>query len=242
MRLDKYLVEARKGSRKEIQSMIKKGYVTVNGSKSVVAKQQIREDEAKVCLLGQPVFYQKNHYYLLNKPAGVISATEDKSDRTVMDCLSKSDQRDDLFPVGRLDKDTEGLLLLTTDGVLAHQLLSPKKHVDKEYQATIHGIVTEEDVQNFSAGIRLKDDFLCKSASLTILKISEEKGESNISLVIQEGKFHQVKRMFEAVNKKVIYLKRVRMGSLVLDEALGLGEYRPLTQEEILLLKKNKKS
>lgn len=179
------------------------------------------------------MIYQKFYYYLLHKPQGVVSATEDARDQTVIDLLKEEDYRTDLFPVGRLDKDTEGLLLLTNDGQLAHRLLSPKKHVDKEYFAEIEGLVTEEDVQIFASGFALTNDEQVKPSKLLIDEINEANQTSKIRLVIQEGKFHQVKRMFEAVDKRVVYLKRLRMGSLVLDEQLPLGAYRPLTETEL---------
>ena len=178
---------------------------------------------------GQMVAYAEYEYYMLNKPAGVVSATEDKNDSTVLDLIDEK-QRKDLFPVGRLDKDTEGLLLITNDGELAHQLLSPKKHVDKVYFARIDGKVTEEDVRRFAEGLEIGEEKPTLPAHLEILKREEI---SEIRLTIREGKFHQVKRMFHAVGKEVIYLKRLQMGSLVLDPRLALGEYRELTGQEL---------
>ena len=166
---------------------------------------------------------------MLYKPAGVISATKDDRDKTVLDLITDK-KRNDLFPVGRLDKDTEGLLLITNDGELAHRLLSPKKHVDKVYYAKVQGKVDESDVKAFADGVDIGDDTPTKSADLRILKSEEE---SEIELTITEGRFHQVKRMFHAVGKEVIYLKRLSMGSLVLDKTLTKGEYRSLTEEEI---------
>ena len=166
---------------------------------------------------------------MLHKPAVVISATKDDRDKTVLDLITDK-KRNDLFPVGRLDKDTEGLLLITNDGELAHRLLSPKKHVDKVYYAKVQGKVDESDVKAFADGVDIGDDTLAKSADLRILKSEEE---SEIELTITEGRFHQVKRMFHAVGKEVIYLKRLSMGSLALDKTLTKGEYRSLTEEEI---------
>ena len=166
---------------------------------------------------------------MLYKPAGVISATKDDRDKTVLDLITDK-KRNDLFPVGRLDKDTEGLLLITNDGELAHRLLSPKKHVDKVYYAKVQGKVDESDVKAFADGVDIGDDTPTKSADLRILKSEEE---SEIELTITEGRFHQVKRMFHAVGKEVIYLKRLSMGSLDLDKTLTKGEYRSLTEEEI---------
>ncbi|MCA5012013.1 MULTISPECIES: pseudouridine synthase [unclassified Enterococcus] len=233
MRLDKFLAEAGVGSRKEVKLLLKKNLVTVNEQPVKDGKLHIDEYQDIVLFAGERVSYQKFYYYLLHKPQGVVSATEDARDQTVIDLLKEEDYRTDLFPVGRLDKDTEGLLLLTNDGQLAHRLLSPKKHVDKEYFAEIEGLVTEEDVQIFASGFALTNGEQVKQSKLLIDEINEANQTSKIRLVIQEGKFHQVKRMFEAVDKRVVYLKRLRMGSLVLDEHLPLGAYRPLTETEL---------
>ncbi|MTD41930.1 pseudouridine synthase [Erwinia sp. CPCC 100877] len=238
MRLDKFLADVELGSRKEVKQLLKKGLITVNNQIVKDGKQQINEQQDQITFADEVLVYQRYYYYLLNKPQGVISATEDKKDQTVIDLLKDEDYRADLFPVGRLDKDTEGLLLLTNDGQLAHRLLSLKKHVDKEYFAKIQGIVTEEDVQRFATGFLLLNGEQVKPSKLMIKTIDLDASTSDIQLVIQEGKFHQVKRMFEAVDKKVIYLKRLRMGSLWLDETLELGEYRLLTEAELRLLEK----
>jgi 16S rRNA pseudouridine516 synthase len=229
MRLDKYLADMSVGTRSEVKKYIRQGKVTVDGI--VVQEPERKVDVAKetVYFNGQAVNYQEYEYYMLNKPAGVVSATEDKRDKTVLDLID-SKCRKDLFPVGRLDKDTEGLLLITNDGELAHRLLAPKKHVDKVYYAKVEGVVTEEDVEKFSQGVSIGENEMTKPAVLKILVPDEI---SEIELTIQEGKFHQVKRMFEAVDKKVIYLKRLSMGTLRLDESLALGEYRKLTKEEL---------
>ncbi|MBO0468185.1 pseudouridine synthase [Enterococcus plantarum] len=240
MRLDKFLAETGVGSRKEAKQLLKKNLVTVNDEIVKDGKTQIDEKQDIIKFAGEELTYQKYYYYLLHKPQGVISATEDKWDQTVIDLLKDEDYREDIFPVGRLDKDTEGLLLLTNDGQLAHQLLSPKKHVDKEYFAIIQGIVTEEDIRHFAAGFALTDKEQVKPSELIIESVDETNEQSKIRLTIQEGKFHQVKRMFEAVDKKVVYLKRLRMGSLWLDEELILGEYRTLTEEELEKLKLNR--
>lgn len=237
MRLDKFLAETGVGSRKEAKQLLKKSMVTVNDQVIKEGKTQIDEKQDVVKFAGEKLTYQKYYYYMLHKPQEVISATEDKWDQTVIDLLHDEDFREDLFPVGRLDKDTEGLLLLTNDGQLAHQLLSPKKHVDKEYFAEVAGIVTEEDIDLFAAGFALTNKELLKPSHLTIEAVDEQNQLSKIRLIIQEGKFHQVKRMFEAVDKKVVYLKRLRMGSLWLDENLALGEYRELTAAELEGLK-----
>ena len=176
-------------------------------------------------------------YLMMNKPQGVLSATEDANDQTVVDLLEFEDARYEPFPVGRLDKDTEGFVLLTNNGKLAHELLSPKKHVPKTYYAKVEGTVTEEDVNTFKQGVTLDDGYVTKPAELKVLK-SDQKSE--IELTITEGKFHQVKRMFIAVGKKVIYLKRLSIGPLQLDKTLALGEYRELTETEIEQLENRK--
>jgi 16S rRNA pseudouridine516 synthase len=177
---------------------------------------------------------------MMHKPPGLVSATEDKRDETVVDILQPEDRLFEPFPVGRLDKDTEGLLLLTNDGTLSHQLLSPKKHVQKLYYAKINGEVTEKTIKQFEAGVTLDDEYVTKPA---ILKILEAGPVSEIEIIITEGKFHQIKRMFEAVEMEVTYLKRLQMGSLKLDEDLQLGEYRELSDEELnSLIEDTKKS
>lgn len=229
MRLDKYLADMGIGTRSEVKQYIKKSKVKVNNEVIRDPNSKIIVGEDQVQYNGTDVSYVHYEYYMLNKPAGVVSATEDKHQKTVIDLLTTS-QRKDLFPVGRLDRDTEGLLLITNDGDLAHSLLSPKKHVDKTYYAKVEGLVTNEDVSAFAEGLQVDEEFKAMPAKLTIVNAGDI---SEILLVIQEGKFHQVKRMFEAVGKKVIYLKRMTMGSLQLDESLQPGEYRELTQEEI---------
>lgn len=229
IRLDKFLADMGAGTRAEVKKYIRQGMVEVDGVIVKSPETKVDIDTQKVLCQGKPIVYEHFVYYMLNKPAGVVSATTDKQDRTVIE-LIKDKKRKDLFPVGRLDKDTEGLLLITNDGELAHRLLSPKKHVDKVYYAKIQGKVTEEDVSTFANGVSLGCGEEAKPAKLEIL-VSDEISE--IKLTIQEGKFHQVKRMFEEVHKKVIYLKRLSMGTLQLDEHLKLGEYRLLTKEEI---------
>ena len=229
MRLDKYLAEMGVGTRQEVKKQIRQGKAAVNGTVVKAADTKIDETSDEVTICGRNISYVSYEYYMLNKPAGVVSATEDRRDTTVID-LIKEKKRKDLFPVGRLDKDTEGLLLITNDGELAHRLLSPKKHVDKVYYAKVQGKVDESDVKAFADGVDIGDDTPAKSADLRILKSGEE---SEIELTITEGRFHQVKRMFHAVGKEVIYLKRLSMGSLALDKTLTKGEYRSLTEEEI---------
>lgn len=231
MRLDKYLAEMGVGTRQKVKKQIRQGKAAVNGTVVKAADTKIDETSDEVTICGRNISYVSYEYYMLNKPAGVVSATEDRRDTTVID-LIKEKKRKDLFPVGRLDKDTEGLLLITNDGDLAHRLLAPKKHVDKVYYAKVAGIVTEEDVKRFAEGIDIgaEEEEMTRPAKLDIMKSAEE---SEIRLTIHEGKFHQVKRMFLAVGKEVTYLKRERMGTLCLDENLKPGEYRLLTEEEI---------
>ncbi|QSB10629.1 pseudouridine synthase [Lysinibacillus sp. FSL K6-0075] len=236
MRLDKLLANMGYGSRKEVKQLLKQKAVTVDGAYVKDAALHVDPEQQMVSVFGERVVYTEFVYFMMNKPPGVISATEDLRDETVIDLLEPLQQHFQPFPVGRLDKDTEGLLLLTNDGVLAHNLLSPKKHVPKVYYAQIEGVVTEEDVEKFANGVELDDGYVTKPGKLVILKSAQQ---SEIELMIQEGKFHQVKRMFEAVGKRVTYLKRISMGSLTLDENLALGEYRELTTEELNGLQNN---
>lgn len=229
IRLDKYLADMGMGTRSELKKMIRSGRVQIDGVPVKKPEEKVDIESQTVTLDGKNVAYQAMEYYMLHKPSGVVSATKDKKEKTVLD-LIEGQKRKDLFPVGRLDKDTEGLLLITNDGTLAHRLLAPGKHVDKVYYAKIDGKVTKEDVIRFSEGVDIGDEDLTLPAKLEILTSAEE---SEILLTIQEGRFHQVKRMFESVGKKVTYLKRMSMGSLILDENLKKGEYRPLTKEEI---------
>ncbi|MBE1554347.1 pseudouridine synthase [Sporosarcina limicola] len=233
MRLDKLLSNMGFGSRKEVRILLKKGTVRLNAEPIKDATAHINLEYDEVTVLGERVVYKEFIYLMMNKPQGVLSATEDRKDRTVIDLLDAENRRFEPFPVGRLDKDTEGFLLLTNDGKLTHNLLSPKKGVSKTYFAHIDGIVTNDDIERFAEGVTLEDGYLTKPGKLVILKSADV---SEIELTITEGKFHQVKRMFEAVNKKVIYLKRLSMGPLALDENLILGSYRELTKEELKLL------
>lgn len=233
MRIDKMLANLGFGSRKEVKKMLRNGMVTVNDELVKDGKQHINPEKDIVTLNGEVVEYKEFIYLLMNKPPGVISATEDAVDETVIDLLDLEDVIFKPFPVGRLDKDTEGLLLLTNDGQLAHRLLSPKRNVPKTYFAVIEGEVTASDVLKFQEGVILDDGYQTKPGKLVILKTGQL---SDIELTITEGKFHQVKRMFQAVGKRVIYLKRISMGPLTLDEDLALGEYRELTEEEVNLL------
>ncbi|REE84383.1 16S rRNA pseudouridine516 synthase [Paenibacillus taihuensis] len=235
MRLDKLLSNMGFGTRSEIRKVVKQGRVTVDGAVVKDFGLNLDPDSQTVMIDDEKVIYKDTIYVMLNKPQGVISATEDTRDRTVIDLLDPDDQVLQPFPVGRLDKDTEGLLLLTNDGKLAHDLLSPKKHVPKTYEAIVHGDVDASDQEAFAEGVTLDDGYKTMPAKLIIgEKESREDGiYSRITLTIHEGKFHQVKRMFEAVGKKVVYLRRISMGPLALDESLPLGSYRPLTEAEL---------
>ena len=234
-RIDKILSNLGYGTRKDLKKILKNGMVQVNGITIKDSAMKVDPEKDKIVINGEEIFYREFIYLMMNKPAGVISATFDNKDETVIDLLEVEHQVFEPFPVGRLDKDTVGLLLLTNDGDLNHRLISPKWKVDKVYFAKINQKVTEEDIEKFKHGITLDDGYRCKEAILEIQKASEEGSE--IVLTIQEGKFHQVKRMFEAVGKKVTYLKRIEFGTLPLDEDLEEGEYRELTEEEIAILK-----
>ncbi|MBC1475587.1 rRNA pseudouridine synthase [Listeria grandensis] len=234
MRLDKLLANSGFGSRTEVKQLLKTGAVMVNDVRVKEAKCQVKEESDRVEVNGETVQYAEFTYLMMNKPPGVVSATEDNWDETVIDLLDARDRAKKPFPVGRLDKDTEGLLLISNDGVLAHNLLSPKKHVDKTYVAKVDGVVTEDDIAIFKEGVTISDNYTCKPAVLEV--IQTEGGTSEAQITIQEGKFHQVKRMFEAVNKQVTYLKRLQMGPLKLDPTLALGEYRMLTEAELQTL------
>lgn len=232
-RIDKILSNLGYGSRSEIKKYCKQGSVVVNGSEVSNPGTQVDTENDEILFNGEEVIYREYIYLMMNKPDGYVSATTDKYDPTVLDLIDLSYLAFEPFPVGRLDKDTEGLLVLTNDGKLSHRVLSPKKHVPKTYYAKIDGVVTEEDVEAFLEGVVLDDGYKTMPSQLNILKSDDE---SEIELTIHEGKFHQVKRMFESVGKKVVYLKRLSMGNLKLDESLELGEYRELTDEEIKLI------
>ena len=232
-RIDKILSNLGYGSRSELKKLCKSGLVKVNGKVINNPGVQVDVENDEILFDGEKVVYKEFIYLMLNKPDGYISATFDKRDPIVLDLIDKEDLIFEPFPVGRLDKDTEGLLVLTNDGQLAHRVLSPKKHVPKTYYAKIEGVVTEEDVKAFAEGVILDDGYETMPAELEILKSDEI---SEIELTIHEGKFHQVKRMFESVGKKVVYLKRLSMGKLKLDEGLALGEYRELTEEEVKMI------
>lgn len=232
MRIDKYLANMNVGSRKEVHQLIKKGLVDVNGKAIKTPKEKINEDDV-VTVNGEKVAYQKYHYFLLNKPIGVLSATEDRSQKTVISLLKPEDRYQGIAPVGRLDKDTTGLLLLTNDGQLNHELLAPNKHVAKVYQAQIAGVADDETVKTFASGMTLGDGTKLKPAKLKILKQDRENATSEIEIEISEGKYHQIKRMFGAVGMKVMALDRLAMGKLCLPADLKRGKYVELSLDEI---------
>ncbi|NOU86777.1 pseudouridine synthase [Paenibacillus sp. LMG 31460] len=237
-RLDKILAHVGIGTRSELKRLAKEGAIFVNGVKVKDSGMQVNPDTDIITVNGEPVLYREFVYLMMNKPQGVVSATEDNRDRTVVDLLDKAYAPFEVFPVGRLDKDTEGFLLLTNDGKLAHNLLSPRKHVPKTYFAKVEWEVSESDREAFSQGVTLDDGYETLPGILKILKTGKESEDepSEIELTIMEGKFHQVKRMFQAVGKKVVYLKRISMGPLALDPSLELGQVRELSKDELLAL------
>ncbi len=239
LRIDKMLSNSGVGSRKQIKTDARKGFVEVNGTIEKDSSKIIDTETDTVKYKGEVIKYTQYIYLMMNKPRGVVSATEDNYDKTVIDLLDDEEKFYEPFPVGRLDKDSEGLLLITNDGKLAHELLSPRKHVDKTYYVEVAEEITEDDVRAFEEGVILKEDnYKTLPAKLQIM----ESGYPSICLVtIREGKFHQLKRMFNAVNNEVTYLKRISMGALKLDEPLKTGQYRHLTEEEINLLRQENK-
>jgi 16S rRNA pseudouridine516 synthase len=234
VRIDKWLSNMGFGSRKEVKKILKSGAVSINGQTVKDPKIQAVPNQDQVIVHGEESIYREFIYLMMNKPQGVISATEDSQHETVVDLLDIEEQSFEPFPVGRLDIDTEGLLILTNDGQLAHSLLSPKKHVPKTYFAKIDGTVPNGTDEAFQDGVILDDGYKTKPARLEV--VSEGTDESEILLTITEGKFHQVKRMFEAVGRKVVFLKRIQMGNLKLDESLMPGTYRELHPDELQLL------
>ncbi|NFO34582.1 rRNA pseudouridine synthase [Clostridium botulinum] len=236
-RLDKIISNLGYGSRKEAKLLAKKGLIEVDGKIIKDSSVNIDPEKSIVKINGEEIFYRKYIYLMMNKPTGVISATHDSKDETVIDLLELDHQIFDPFPVGRLDKDTVGLLLLTNDGDFNHRMISPKWHVDKVYYAKIDKEVNEKDQEAFKKGVVLDDGYKCLEAKLDIISASPEGSE--VRITIQEGKYHQVKRMFEARDKKVVYLKREEFGGLILDETLKEGEYRELSDEELAILNKN---
>ncbi|MBP2623642.1 pseudouridine synthase [Streptococcus oricebi] len=235
MRLDKFLAGSGLGSRSQVKQVLKNKQIRLNGQIEKQAKTQVDPLLDDIRLDGQKLSYQKYLYYLLNKPSGFLSATEDRTQATVLDLLDDEARQRQVFPVGRLDRDTRGLLLLTNNGPLAHALLSPKRHVEKTYLAQVAGIMTAEDQTAFAGGLALKD-FTCQPASLKILDQDLEKETCLVEITISEGKHHQVKRMVQARGKTVTDLKRLSMGPLELDSELAEGDYRSLTASELASL------
>lgn len=248
-RLDKYVAETAGITRKEAKTVLSKGRVSVNGE--VCKNGDCKVSAADTVMLdGKSLKSEEFLYLMLHKPAGVVSATEDGRDKTVLDLVREQSAEDaesagetgfflgkrEVFPVGRLDKDTEGLLLLTDDGELAHRLLSPKKHVDKVYYARLDGVVPEDAAKHFAEGIQVGQDYKALPAKLDVLSVQD--GISEVHITLREGKFHQVKRMCHEIGCEVLYLKRISMGSLVLDETLQPGECRKLTVEEVANVRK----
>lgn len=226
IRLDKYLSDMGIASRKELRAIIKSGRVSVDG-KSALSPEMKIDSQSTVCLDGEKLSYSRFHYYMMNKPAGVLSATEDGRQKTVLDLVSPQMKRLGLFPVGRLDKDTCGLLLLTDDGDFAHRVISPKSEVEKLYYAKVEGEPCREDAEAFAKGIVLADGTKCLPAGLQLL------GGDECLVTVMEGKYHQVKRMLASRGKPVLELKRLSIGQLRLDEALAPGEYREMTEIDL---------
>ena len=234
MRLDKYLADMGKGTRSQIKEAARKGRIQINGMITKKADTKVNVETDTIVYDGSVVSYVTMEYYMLNKPQGVVSATEDNRYQTVVDLIDEKNRRD-LFPVGRLDIDTEGLLIITNDGPLAHRMLAPKKHVDKVYFARLDGEVPGDAAERFAEGIQVGQDYKALPAKLEVLSVKD--GVSEVHITLREGKFHQVKRMCHEIGCEVTYLKRVSMGKLVLDETLQPGACRKLTAEEIALIK-----
>lgn len=235
MRLDRFLANSGVGTRKEVKEILKKRKIKVNDSIITDGSTHIDENKDAVKYEEKEISYKPFIYIMMNKPDGVISATEDDEHRTVIDLLGNKYRTYSVFPIGRLDIDTEGLLILTNDGILTHNLLAPNKHVDKKYYVELKNPVLKSDIEKLENGIELENGFVTKNAKVAVIENTENK----VYITITEGKYHQVKRMFKAVNNKVLYLKRVQMGNLKLDDKLKVGEYRELTEKEINILKNN---
>lgn len=237
IRLDKFLSEMSGWTRSEVKKIVRTGSVTVDGNEVKKPETKIDEKLSIVRVDGRQIKYNKYEYYMLNKPKGFVSATTDREHKTVVDIISSSEKKD-LFPVGRLDIDTEGLLLITNDGELAHRLLAPKNHVEKTYYVEVSGILDDADVDAVEKGLDIGEEKNTIPAKMEILKTDIQNNISSCYLTIHEGKFHQVKRMMKKLGKTVTYLKRVSMGSLILDSKLKKGNYRKLTEQEINRIEK----
>ncbi len=234
MRLDRFLVHCGIGSRNEVKKITRQKRVSINGKINNKYDTNINPETDVICVDGEELYYSEFYYYIMNKPAGYVSATEDNRDLTVIDLLDERDKNKELFPVGRLDKDTEGLLILTNDGKMAHNLLSPKKHIDKKYFVRVEGKLTEEDCKAFEQPMQIDEYTTFKPGKLEIISSGDV---SEAYVIISEGKFHQVKKMIKHVGKEVIYLERVQMGELKLPQDIERGDYRLATDEELKLLK-----
>ncbi|MGH4051999.1 MAG: pseudouridine synthase [Clostridium sp.] len=234
-RIDKILSNLGHGTRKEVKAILKKGKVEIDGVIISDNAMKIDPDKAIIKVSGEEINYRKYIYLIMNKPAGVVSATVDKHDETVIDLIDDEYRAFDPFPIGRLDRDTVGLILITNDGELNHKLIAPKNHVDKVYYAEINKFVEQSDVDAFKKGVVIDDGYKCMPSVLEILNADDNGAE--VMVTIQEGKFHQVKRMFESVEKKVVFLKRVSFGPLKLEDNLEEGKCRELSEKEISLLK-----
>lgn len=231
MRLDKFLCDSNIGTRSQVKSYIRQGLVSVNGKTAAAANDKIDENSDVITFRGNRLRLQGFVYFMLNKPQGVVSAARDNTAQTVVELIKGCDlPRSGVFPVGRLDKDTEGLLILTDDGELAHRLLSPKKHVDKTYLVTAEHPLTKEDIDRLEQGVDIGEDRMTLPAKIKLVTDTE------FLLTIHEGKFHQVKRMLQAVDNRVLALKRTAFGGLKLDSGLKPGEYRELTKQEVEIL------
>ena len=230
MRLDKFFASQSLASRKEVKELVKKGLVKINGIPARSSDMTITPEEDVILLNGKAISYKEHIYIMMNKPQGVVSATEDNLHATVLDLVPPELFRKGLFPAGRLDKDTVGFVLVTDDGDFAHRMLSPKKHVSKTYEAIISDAVSPEDISAFQEGLQLKDGTLCLRAELKVLEPGKQ---PLVQIVIHEGKYHQIKRMFEARGKKVLFLKRTKIGNLSLDENLAPGECKEILHKEL---------
>ena len=238
MRLDKFLSQTGKFTRAEAKKVIKSKRVRLNGEVVKDGKIKINEDSDKIFLDGELLaLNNKEVYYMLNKPVGVVSATKDDKDKTVIDLIDSPGRKEDLFSVGRLDKETTGLLIITNDGKFAHNIISPKKHIPKTYEAVVTGKISEKEVKIFSQGMELANGDKLQPAHLDVISYSKKDDTSKVRVIIHEGKYHQVRRMFGAVSQRVLELDRVKIGLLELDDTLERGEYRELTEEELNLIK-----
>lgn len=236
MRLDKILSDMGIGSRSDIKKYIKSKRICIDGEYILKSDIKIDPYKSEMFFDGKKLEYQKNIYLMLNKPKNVISATQDNNDKTVIDLLDEKYKKMNLFPVGRLDKDTLGLLLITNDGKFAHNTLSPKKHVQKKYTVIVNNYVNDSDIIKFENGIVLSDGYKCKSAKINI--IEQDSNMSKLNIEISEGKYHQIKRMFESIGKNVVYLKRIEFAGICLDENLKEGQYRQLNENEMKIINK----